>query len=58
MRRHLGFAIAAVALAMSAFAAEVPRPSPDLAITFPGGKQAHLSEYRGKVVVLTFISTT
>jgi peroxiredoxin len=39
-------------------AADAPRPSPEFVISYPGGKQALLSSYRGKVVVLTFIFTT
>jgi peroxiredoxin len=47
-------------LSMSAvFAASaVPRPSPEFVISYPGGKQALLSNYRGKVVLLEFIFTT
>ena len=37
--------------------AELPRPSPQLAINLPGGKQALLSQYRGKVVAVAFILT-
>jgi thiol-disulfide isomerase/thioredoxin len=44
--------------AAGAFAAEVPRPSPEFAINLPGGGQALLSQHRGKVVVLSFILTT
>lgn len=36
----------------------VPRPSPEFVISYPGGKQALLSSYKGKVVVLSFIFTT
>ncbi len=39
-------------------AAQVPRPAGDVAINVPGGKQISLKEYRGKIVALTFISTT
>ena len=40
------------------FAQTVPRPSPEFVINYPGGKQALLSKYRGKVVLLEFIFTT
>jgi peroxiredoxin len=36
----------------------VPRQSPEFVINYPGGKQALLSNYKGKVVLLEFIFTT
>lgn len=39
-------------------AAPVPRQSPEFVINYPGGKQALLSSYKGKVVLLAFILTT
>jgi peroxiredoxin len=47
-------------LAASGLFAEqpVPRPSPEFVINYPGGRQALLSSYKGKVVLLTFIFTT
>ena len=51
----LGAALLVAAPAMRA--AEVPRKSPDFAISLNGGRQLHLSQYRGKVVVLAFILT-
>ena len=36
----------------------VPRPSPEFVINYPGGKQALLSQYKGKVVLLAIIFTT
>jgi peroxiredoxin len=48
----LGFAV------FAGFAAQVPRQSPELVINYPGGKQALLSTYKGKVVLLEFIFTT
>lgn len=50
-----------MALAISAAiarAAEVPRPSPDYAVSMIGGQQIQLSQYKGKVRVLAFILTT
>src|SRR5579871_4958379 len=45
-------------LAAPARAAEVPRPSPDFAITLTAGKTIQLNEYKGKVRALAFILTT
>src|SRR5688572_19344071 len=39
-------------------AAEVPRQSPELAFTLPGGTPDLLSKYKGKIVVLEFLFTT
>jgi hypothetical protein len=45
-------------IALCGFAAEVPRPSPDLTIPLTDARQVKLSDYRGKVVVFAFILTT
>ena len=45
-------------LAGQAFAADVPRKSPEFAIQLPDGKEAQVSSYRGKVLCLAFILTT
>jgi peroxiredoxin len=50
----LGIALSLPAL----FAAEVPRPAPELAIRQVNGKQLLLSQFRGKVVALEFLQTT
>ena len=51
--------LAALALLLAtAFAAEIPRKSPEFAIELPGGKQVLVSSYRGKVLCLVFILTT
>jgi peroxiredoxin len=49
-----------LSICLSAVFAEqiVPRQSPEFVIDYPGGKQALLSNYKGKVVVLAFIQTT
>jgi peroxiredoxin len=44
-------------LASTVMAADIPRPSPDLAINMNDGTQIHLGQYQGKVVVLAFILT-
>jgi len=41
-----------------AWCGQVPRPSPDFAVNMSDGRQMHVSEYKGKVVVLAFILTT
>jgi hypothetical protein len=46
------------ALAAFAFAAEIPRKSPDVAVQLAGGKQTKVSDYQGKVLCLVFILTT
>lgn len=45
-------------LALSVFAAEVPRQSPEFVLNYPGGKQDLLSKQRGKVVLVEFLFTT
>jgi len=50
---------AALLLAASAsMAQQVPRPASDVTITFPDGQTKKLSDYRGKVVALTYISVS
>ncbi len=58
--RILGATAVLLGLSLSAVFAEapVPRPSPEFVISYPGGKQALLSSYKGKVVLLEFIFTT
>jgi hypothetical protein len=46
------------ALLGSAFAAEIPRKSPDFTIQLTDGKQVRVSDYQGKVLCLVFILTT
>ena len=36
----------------------VPRPSPEFTFTLVDGRKVALSQYRGKVVVLAFLSST
>ena len=45
-------------LFVASLAATVPRPSTEFVITLPDGKQTLLSQYRGKIVALAFVSTT
>lgn len=42
----------------AAFAAEIPRKSPDFVIQLTNGQQTKVSDYRGKVLCLVFILTT
>jgi hypothetical protein len=44
--------------ATAAVAEDVPRPAPALEIEMPQGKKLTLRSLHGKVVALTFISTT
>ena len=46
------------ALVSSAFAAEIPRKSPDFMVQLLDGRQIKVSDYRGKVLCLVFILTT
>jgi len=39
-------------------AAEVPRKSPEFAIPLPDGKEALVSQYRGKILCLVLVVTT
>jgi thiol-disulfide isomerase/thioredoxin len=50
--------VAATGLALSAYAADIPRPAPELAIRMINGPELLLNKYRGKVVALEFILTT
>ncbi len=38
--------------------AQVPRPCPNFAVNLNDGRQIHLGEYKGKVVVMAFLLTT
>lgn len=51
-------AIAAFLAAAGLATAEVPRPSGNLTITLTNGQKISVNQYRGKVVVLEFMSTT
>ncbi len=46
------------ALLGTAFAAEIPRKSPEFVVQLADGKQAKVSDYRGKVLCLVIILTT
>jgi thiol-disulfide isomerase/thioredoxin len=51
-------ALSLLAMAIApARAAVLPRPSPDFAINLGQGKQVHISQYKGKTVVVAFILT-
>lgn len=51
-------ALAWMLIPLLASAQQVPRPAGEFAITMADGSQKLLSQYKGKVVVLAFISTT
>jgi len=40
------------------FGADLPKPSPEFVINYPGGEQKLLSKLRGKVVLVEFLYTT
>jgi peroxiredoxin len=44
--------LAAIAFAASAFAVEIGKPAPDFTGTDVNGKTVHLSDYKGKIIVL------
>jgi len=45
-------------LAATAFAAEIPRKSPEFVVQTIDGKQILVSQFKGKVLCLVFILTT
>lgn len=47
----------AAAAAGAAFAQTVPRPAGDFSVTLPDGRTAKVSDFKGKVLVFSFIST-
>jgi peroxiredoxin len=51
MKRMFTF-ITALAFGLTAFAAEISKPAPDFTGTDINGKTVHLSDYKGKIVVL------
>lgn len=58
MRSLLTPALLAVSLLPSALFAQIPRPAPDFAIKLSGAPELHLSQFKGKVLLLEFILTT
>jgi len=63
MKTLLAAVTASTLLGLSLFAADAvssstPRPAPELTFTIPGKGPQQLSQYRGKVVALAFMSTT
>lgn len=57
MMRRTVVALLALALG-TAWAAEIPRPSPDFLVSLPDGNLKKLADYRGKVLCLVYILTT
>lgn len=57
-RRHFCLAVAPLAAAVQSGAAQLPRPSLDLSMAFPGSPPVSLSKYRGKVIAVEFLLTT
>ncbi len=62
MKRASAITLLVAGFAAAAFSADpaptVPRPAPDFTIEMPGGKKVFTSQYKGKVMVMAFISTT
>ena len=58
MSKPLVTFLAAASLAGAAMAAEVPRPSPEFAIQMLPQGQTLVTNYKGKVVLVAFMSTT
>lgn len=58
MKRLRALAASLCLLAVASAEQTVPRPSQEFVFNYPGGKQALLSQYKGKVVLLAFIFTT
>jgi peroxiredoxin len=54
----VGVCVTMVSAAAIATAAEIPRPSPDFAISMVDAQPIQLSQYKGKVCALAFILTT
>ncbi len=52
-----GFLLLCASVA-AVFPSDLPRPAPELAIQMPSGEQLKMSKFKGKVVVLEFLSTT
>jgi peroxiredoxin len=50
--------IASSFLTLSVFAAQVPRPAEELTFKLPDGKEKRISDYKGKVVAVIFMSPT
>ena len=58
MRRLVLGLMTVCAIATLLFAGQVPRPAAEFTFSLPGGKQASLSAFKGKVVALEFLLTT
>lgn len=57
MKRRIGSLTILMTIA-TALAAVVPRPSPDFPMNLPGSGKISIAQYRGKIVLLVFISPT
>lgn len=51
-------ALATFALALPIFAADIPRPAPQMTFPLVNGGSIDLAKYKGKVVALEFLNTT
>lgn len=57
-RRCFSFFAMLPLLVMVGNAAQLPRKAPELPITLPDGKPVQLSQYKGKVIAVSYILTT
>ncbi|MCP5113586.1 MAG: redoxin domain-containing protein, partial [bacterium] len=58
MHRSVVVLLIVVLVASPMFAAKIPRPAPDLAVSLPNGQKLNLGSFKGKVVALEFLLTT
>ncbi|MBI4904273.1 MAG: hypothetical protein HY820_11590 [Acidobacteria bacterium] len=57
-RRTATLTIASALTGARLDSAPLPRPAPDVAVRLPGGRRTRPADYKGKVLVLSFILTT
>lgn len=57
-RRSLSLARASIFLPLLVWAAPVPRPAPEFAMSMEDGSKVSLKQYRGKVVLMAYVLTT
>jgi thiol-disulfide isomerase/thioredoxin len=58
MTRRSALSVLAASAAVPAFAAKVPRPSPEFVVQMPEGNSLLLSSFKGKVIACEFLLTT
>lgn len=58
MLRLLACFVCVASLVAPAFAAEVPRPAPEITFSLPNGQKVSLDDYKGKIVAVEIMLTT